>query len=298
MIIGTATERRVDIMEATPGTAGGQQAEEPDFDWGWAEDDSSWVPPAIDTTRPSVARIYDYALGGKDNFAVDREAAESAFQLIPDAPEMARLNRNFVERVVRMMAQAGIRQFLDLGTGIPTSPAVHEIARELVPGARVVYVDNDPIVLAHSRAMLDGDPLTTSLLRDVREPASVLGDPRLRNVLDLGQPVGLLMVALLHFVDLALAPQVVRHYLDRLATGSYVAVSTLTFDGVPREVSRHMEEIYRETSAPLTFRTLAQVEELFDGLDLLEPGITDVSRWRADDSPRTLRVHAGVGIKR
>jgi hypothetical protein len=290
------------MTEASSGgtTPGGtpSETEEPDFDWSWAEeDDSSWVPPSIDTTRPSVARMYDYSLGGKDNFAVDREAAHRAWEVMPDGPDLARYNRTFLTTAVRLMAQAGVRQFLDLGTGIPTSPSVHEVAREVIPDARVVYVDNDPIVLAHSRALLDGDPHAASLMFDLREPANVLRDRTLRSMIDLEQPVGLLMIAALHFVDLSIGVQVVRHYLERIAGGSYLAFSVATLDGVEPSVTRRLEEIYRNSSAPMTFRTLAQVEELIDGIELLEPGITDVSRWRNDGDLLTMRMHAGVGLR-
>jgi hypothetical protein len=272
---------------------------EPDFDWSWAEDDDAdWVPPAIDDSRASVARMYDYSLGGKDNFEVDREAARQAWEVMPDGPQLALANRAFLADAVRRMTRAGIDQFLDLGTGIPTSPSVHEVARAAIPDAHVVYVDNDPVVLTHSRAMLHGIDGVVSIMRDLREPAAVLGDPALRRTLDLSRPVGLLLIAVLHFVDQSIGAQVVRHYLDKLAPGSYVAFSVATVDGVPREVTRRLEEIYQHATAPIIFRTRAQVEELVDGLDLLEPGITDVTRWGDQHRPLTMRMHAGVGVTR
>jgi hypothetical protein len=273
---------------------------DPDFDWGWAEDDggNNWVPPAIDTTKASAARMYDYALGGKDNFAVDREAAEKAFQVMPDGPALARANRAFMDRAVRLMSESGIHQFIDLGTGIPTSPSVHEVARQDDPGARVVYVDNDPIVLAHNRAILDRSDGVVTIMRDLREPARVLADETLSTTVDLDQPVGLLMIAVLHFVDLAVAPEVVQHYLSRVAPGSYVAFSVGTREGVPPEVSNRVEKIYTTTQSPIVFRTRAQVEQLVEGLDLVSPGMTEVSRWRASGTPTTMRMLAGVGVKR
>jgi hypothetical protein len=273
---------------------------DPDFDWSWAEDDdgNNWVPPAIDTTRPSAARMYDYALGGKDNFAVDREAAERAFQVIPDGRLLARTNRDFLARAVRLMSESGIRQFVDLGTGIPTSPSVHEIAREADPAAHVVYVDNDPIVLAHNRAILDRADGVVTIMRDLREPARVLGDSELINTVDLDKPVGLLMIAVLHFVDLTVAPEVVQHYLSRLAPGSQVAFSVGTREGVPTEVTSQVERIYSSTQSPIVFRTRAQVEQLIDGLDLVDPGLSEITQWRAEGTPLTMRMLAGVGIKR
>ena len=272
---------------------------DPDFDWGWAGDDAgTWVPPAIDTTKASAARMYDYALGGKDNFAIDREAAERAYRVMPDGPGLARANRAFLDRAVRLMTQAGIRQFIDLGAGIPTSPSVHEVARQADPDIRVVYVDNDPIVLAHNRAILDRADGVVTVMRDLREPARVLADEDLTATVDLSQPVGLLMVAVLHFVDLAVAPEVVQHYLNNLAPGSHVAVSVGTREGVPPQVSTDVEKIYASTQSPIVFRTRAQIEQLIDGLDLVEPGLTEVTQWRAVGSPLTMRMLAGVGIKR
>jgi hypothetical protein len=273
---------------------------DPDFDWGWAEDDdgNNWVPPAIDTTRPSAARMYDYALGGKDNFAVDRDAAERAYQVMPDGPGLARANRDFLARAVRAMSESGIRQFIDLGTGIPTSPSVHEVAREGNPAAHVVYVDNDPIVLAHNRAILDRADGVVTILRDLREPARVLADSELIKTVDLDEPVGLLMIAVLHFVDLAVAPEVVQNYVHRLAPGSQVAFSVGTREGVAPEVSTQVERIYASTQSPIVFRTRAQVEQLIDGLDLVEPGLTDVTEWRAEGTPLTMRMLAGLGVKR
>jgi len=273
---------------------------EPDFDWSWAEGDGddTWVPPTVDITRPSVARMYDYALGGKDNYAIDREAADRAMQVLPDGPELARVNRVFLVAAVRSMARAGIRQFLDLGTGIPTSPNVHEVARELIPDARIVYVDNDPVVLAHSRAMLDGTPGVAVLTRDLRDPAAVLDDVRLRRVLSLDEPVGLLLVSVLHFVEPTIGAQAMRHYIDRLAPGSRLAFSVGTFDGVPPNVTRHLEEVYRGATAPLHFRTLAQTEEVLDGLEVLPPGIVDIARWTDPEAPMlNMRMHTGIAVK-
>lgn len=271
---------------------------EPDFDWSWAEDGLAWVSPAVDTRRPSIARFYDFALGGKDNYGIDRELAQRVYEVVPDAGAMARSNRGFVLRAIRVMAEAGIRQFLDLGCGIPSEPTVHEIARDIHPDARVVYIDHDPIVLAQSRALLDGQSGLYAALHDLREPARVLADPALREIIRLDEPVGLVLGSVLHFVDLSIGVQVVSHYISKIAPGSHVAFSVATNDGASREVTQTVEQIFRSVSSPIAFRTTAQIDELMDGLELLPPGLTDVTRWRADGDPGTLRLHAGVAFKR
>jgi hypothetical protein len=271
---------------------------EPDFDWSWAEDSPTWVSPAVDTKTPSIARIYNYALGGKDHYIVDREVADHLFDAVPGSAHLAQANRAFVIRAVEVMAQAGIRQFLDLGCGIPTGPAIHEVARSITQGVRVAYIDHDPIVLAHMRAALDGQTGLHAALHDLREPPRVLYDRGVRQVIRLEEPIGLVMGAVLHFVDLAIGAQVMSHYLNKIAPGSYVALSTGTQDKVAPEAAQNAEQILRTISAPIFFRTAAQVEELVDGLELLPPGITDVTRWRTDSVPGTLRLHAGVAVKR
>lgn len=271
---------------------------EPDFDWSWAEDGSAWVSPAVDTNRPSIARYYDFALGGKDNYEIDRELGARLTEIVPDAYETSRANRRFVMRAVRLMARAGVRQFLDLGCGIPTGTAVHEAVREIVPDARVAYVDNDPIVVAHVRASLDGQSGLYAALNDLRDPNRVLGDPKLRAVIRLDEPLGLVLGAVLDHVDSSLGVQVVNHYVNRLATGSHVAVSVGGAEGLAPEVLRALEHVLQDVAGPVVLRTRAQVEELLDGLDLLPPGIADVSRWQADGTPGSVLVHAAVGVKR
>jgi hypothetical protein len=270
---------------------------EPDFDWSWTEDGPAWVAPTIDTTAPSIARMYDYALGGKDNYAIDRAAADRLSAVAPDVAELARANRAFVVRAVTIMAEAGVDQYLDLGCGLLTYPTVHEAARTIVPDARVVYVDHDPIVVAHARAALDGQPGLNAVHHDLREPSRVLRDPGTRALLRSEEPLGLIMGSVLHFVDLGIGAQVVGHYLDKLAPGSHAAFSLAARDGVPTEVARDVEMVLRSASAPLAFRTTAQVEELIDGLELLDPGIVDVTQWRSNGTPGVLRMHAGVAVK-
>jgi hypothetical protein len=273
---------------------------ESDFDWSWTEDGPAWVSPAVDTRRPSLARCYDFVLGGKDNYDIDREIAARLCALVPDAAQTARANRAFVLRAVRVMAQAGIRQFLDLGCGIPNpnGAAVHEIAREVVPDARVAYVDRDPIVLAHVRAALDGQPGLYAALFDLRDAKRVLGDLGLRDVVRLDEPVGIIMGAVLNHVDVSLAVQVVDHYLSKIVPDSHIAVSVGSAEGTAPEAARALDVVLQPVVGPVILRTTAQVEELLDGLDLLPPGIVDVTRWRADGVPGSIRVHAVVGVKR
>jgi hypothetical protein len=259
-------------------------------DWTWVDGEDSWVPPAVDFTKPSVARIYDYSLGGKDNYPVDREIAEEFMRVVPDAPAAARANRAFLIDVVRAMSRAGIRQFLDLGTGIPTSPSVHETAWEIDPEARIAYVDNDPVVLAHNRALLWTDPRVAVLPHDLRRPAELMEDPGLQRVLDFTAPIGLLMIAVLHFVDLVSAPPVIDRYLHQLPRGSQVAISVLSSDGIPTDVLRAAETAYGREAATLVYRTRSETLELFHRLEMILP-VTAVYR------SSTVAVLGGVGRK-
>ena len=270
---------------------------EPDFDWSWAEDGPAWVSPAVDTRRPSMARCYDFALGGKDNYKIDRDLAARIYEILPDAVETARANRDFVIRAVRLMARAGVGQFLDLGCGIPTGVAVHEIVRAIIPDARVAYIDNDPIVAAQLRATLDGQAGLYAGLADLRDAARVLDDPALRAILRFDEPVGLVLGAVLDHVDASLGVQVVSHYVGKLAPGSHVAVSVSSAEGMTPETAHAFDEVMQAVTGPVVLRTKAQVEELLDGLDLLPPGVADVTCWHSDGVPRSLRMHAAIGVK-
>lgn len=255
---------------------------EPEFDWSWTEEDIDWVPPAVDSTRPSVARMYDYYLGGKDNFAVDREAAESVARAVPATRLVAMANRQFLVNAVRAMSEAGIRQFIDLGTGIPTSPNVHEIARDYHPDARVVYVDYDPVVLVHNRALLSKRKGVVTIMQDLRQPGAVLSDPALQGIIDFSEPVGLLCIAVLHFVGRDLAPEIMTQYRKVMVPGSHLAISAASFEGLPLSTVRELESIYSSSNANLVFRTQSQIEQLFEGFELLDPGLTLVTRWRTE----------------
>jgi hypothetical protein len=261
---------------------GNDTSETSDFDWSWTDEGVDWVPPAIDPSKPSVARMYDYLLGGKDNFAVDRQAAEEVEKAAPDARLVALANREFLIDAVQTMAGAGIRQFIDLGTGIPTSPNVHEVARRFDPDARVVYVDHDPIVLVHSRALLAKHEGVLAVHHDLRQPTTILDDPQVRDLIDLSQPVGLLFVAVLHFVRQDIAPEILAQYRKMLVHGSYTAISAACREDLDPALVRRLETIYADTNAPIVFRTRAQVEQLFDGFEPVEPGLVRLATWRED----------------
>lgn len=272
-----------------------QTGANPEFDWSWTDEDDSWVPPAVDPSVFSVARVYDYFLGGKDNFAADRAAAEQIMAMVPELPSMARANREFLVRAVRFLAESGVRQFIDLGTGIPTSPSVHEVAREIVPDAKVVYVDIDPVVVVHNRALLATVPGVITLQHDLRQPDAVLADSHVRQLIDFDEPVGLLMVAVLHFVGHDTAPGILSRYRTALAQGSYLVIDVACRDGMAMADVVKLEGMYANSSAPLVLRTGAQIEELFDGLELVEPGITEFTQWRASGPVCSVRGLAGVG---
>ena len=249
---------------------------------------------------PDPVRIYDYLIGGKDNFAADRAAAEKMMQSMPNVREAALANRGFLVRAVETMAGAGITQFLDLGTGLPTSPNVHEVARRTTPDARVVYVDNQPVVTMFNRALRESTPGVVAVEQDLREPHAVLADPDLRQNLDLDQPLGLLLVAVLHFVDTDAAAEAVSAYVRRLAPGSMMAISVACADDLNAPDLIRIRRIYENSPTPFVFHNTAQVTAMFDGLELLEPGLVDVSQWRHDGSLLTysgMSFLAGVARK-
>jgi hypothetical protein len=245
-------------------------------------------PPGIDTSVAHSARMYDWWIGGKDNFAADRAMGAAFAQAIPSIRTMARENRNYLERVVRyLVGEAGIRQFLDIGTGIPTQPNVHEVAQLINPDARVVYVDNDPIVLVHARALLvGGDPGTTAYIdADLREPEKILTDPTLTASLDLSRPVGLLMVAVLMLVSDEDDPWgKARTLMDAVPSGSYVAISHPSQDFNPDAMAGVVTAAERG-GMTLVPRTRADVERFLAGWELVEPGMVPVMAWRPEGEP-------------
>lgn len=247
-----------------------------------------WAPPGVDTSVPHSARMYDWWIGGKDNFAVDREMGARFIQAIPNMRTMARENRNFMERVVRyLVREAGISQFLDIGTGIPTRPNVHEIAQQSVPEARVVYVDNDPVVLAHARALLVSGELgrTAYIDADLRSSDRILTDPTLLETLDLNQPVGLLLVAILMLIADEDDPWgKVRTLMDALPSGSYVAISQPSADFDPEAVAAVVDAA-SQAGMTLVPRPRADVERFFGDWELVEPKVVPVMAWRPDGEP-------------
>lgn len=279
---------------------------------GWMNGDPADAgEPQVDLQldRPHPARVYDYLLGGKDNFAADRAAAQAGLEANPNSRIPPRENRAFLRRVVRYLARdAGISQFLDIGTGIPTSPNVHEIAQDAVPAARVVYVDNDPIVLAHARALLTSGPVgkTAYIDADVRNIDRILSSPDLRQTLDMSQPVGLLLIAVMHFIADEDDPwDLAARLLAELPAGSYLALSHLTGDFDPA-AWEGVAAVYRRSGVTMQVRPLAAVERFFTGLDLLDPGVVSLPRWRPDSndlgqpgqpSDAAVSVYGGLGRK-
>jgi SAM-dependent methyltransferase len=260
----------------------------------------------IDTTTPNVARIYDYLLGGKDNFAADRAAAQQLIAATPDIAGIVRDNRAFIGRAVRyLVGEAGIRQFLDLGAGLPTQLNVHEMAQQIAPDARVVYVDNDPVVAVHGQALLARHAGVAMVCADLRKPTDILQHPDVLRLLDLTQPVALVCASVLHFVPDEDEPHlVIAQYRDHLAPGSYLAIShgaAATPEEDPTGVVDSFTNVYRQASAQLHVRPLAEIRRFFDGFDLIDPGVVWMTEWRPDPGvppagqPRSLR--AGVGRK-
>jgi hypothetical protein len=259
---------------------------------GAAGADPDWLPPEINTDVAHPARVYDYWLGGKDNFPADRALAEHIMQAIPTMRAMAQANRAFLVRAVRYLAgEAGIRQFLDIGTGIPTSPNVHEVAQAVAPDAQVVYVDNDPIVLAHARALLKSQDVgeTAFILADLLQPQAIVDHPTLGATLDLTEPVALLMVAVLMYFRDSEDPNpygMVATLLERLPSGSYLAVSHPTADFNPQAMAGAVAAA-EQAGVTLVPRSRAETEAFFAGLELVEPGVVPVLTWRPDDQPPT-----------
>jgi SAM-dependent methyltransferase len=267
-----------------------------------AEDGVPAGLPAAD--GPSIARVYDYLLGGSHNFAADRAAARGFLTRWPDAQLTMLANRAFLGRAVRYLAaEAGIGQFLDIGSGIPTMGNVHEIAQQAAPGSRVVYVDNDPVAVLHSQAILARNDQVAAIQADLRQPRQILDHPELRGLLDLSRPVALLLVAVLHFLPDADGPAgLVAELCDALAPGSHIVISHGTTDSQPAHVAEAMRQ-YAQTTAPFRPRSHAEVLAFFDGFTLIPPGLVPVPRWRPaqppDDAgqPEPIAAYGGAGIR-
>ncbi|SCF07770.1 S-adenosyl methyltransferase [Micromonospora viridifaciens] len=248
-------------------------------------------PPSarIDPSVPHPARRYDYWLGGKDNFAADRRSGDAVAAAYPAIRTTVIENRRFMQRATRYLAgTAGVRQFLDIGTGIPTSPNLHEIAQEIAADSRVAYVDNDPIVLAHARALLTSKPegATAYVDADLRDPERILSHPEVRATIDFDRPVGLMLVAILHFLTDADDPHgITRRLIEALPSGSYVVISHATTDLVPREVAATAAPVTTTSMIDMAFRTSGEVAAFLDGLELVPPGISPITEWHSDAPP-------------
>ena len=269
------------------------------------EQQGSWEALGIRTDIPHPARVYDYILGGKDNFAADRETAERSLELVPEMLDSSRGNRQFLVRAVRFLRDAGIRQFLDIGTGLPSANNVHEVAQAVNPEARVVYADNDPIVLTHARALLASGPkgVTTYLDADIRDPQAILSDPVTRETLDFSQPIGLILVAVLHFLPDEDEPQrIVQTLTSALPPGSYLVASHATAEHNPEGLSG-AGRAYRDGGMRGAIRTSEEFGELaFTGLKLVDPGVVLVSEWRTEADairplPSEVNTYGGVARK-
>ncbi|QFY06684.1 SAM-dependent methyltransferase [Nonomuraea phyllanthi] len=261
--------------------------------------------PAFDPHTPNIARLYDYLLGGKDHFPADRAAAAKMLEVAPELRAAIRANRAFLGRAVRFLAGSGITQFLDVGTGLPAQPTVHELAREIAPAARVVYVDRDPVVLVHARALLAGQGGTTVAGGDLRDPGAILADPSVAAALDLGRPVGVLLTAVLHHLGDADRPEeVVASLRDALAPGSCLVLSHGTSDARADAVHT-ITEVYESTDAPITLRSRERIAGLFEGFELADPGLVWLPEWRPEeadaldfpDGPESSLILCGVGRK-
>jgi len=262
------------------------------------------LPPDVDFSRPHTARMYDYLLDGKDNFAIDRETMEAGLRSWPGARVYARENRKFLARAVEYLVQeAGIRQFLDIGTGLPSGNNVHEVAQRAAPDSRVIYVDNDPLVLVHARALLASRPegRTAYIDADLRDPEKILAHPALRDALDLGQPVALMLVAILHFIPDSDDPgAIVATLMSALPPGSYLVSSHVTAELDPEGV-HGMEQAYRAGGLWAGARTAADFGRMFfTGLELVPPGLVPIADWRptGDESPLASEVSSNGAVGR
>jgi S-adenosyl methyltransferase len=252
--------------------------------------DAEQVPAGVDPARPSTARIYDYLLGGKHNFESDRAAGEMLKSRAPELADSAWANRGFHQRAAKWIALQGVRQFIDIGSGLPTVGNTHEVVRRVVPNARVVYVDNDPMVLAYGKTLLGDDGNATVILADIRDPEAVLGNTELRGLIDFTEPAGLLITAVLHFVSAENDPgELISRYMAALAEGSYLALSHMTADQKPALAVQTLVEVGLRAAGGGYLRSKAEVRELFEGLEIVppyagaDPDLTWVGLWDCED---------------
>jgi O-methyltransferase involved in polyketide biosynthesis len=255
------------------------------------------APLGIDVNVPNAARMYDYYLGGDNNFPADREAAEKVLRTAPWIRATALENRAMMGRAVHVLAaEHGLRQFIDVGAGLPTRGNVHEVAQAVAPDTRVVYVDNDPVVLGHNRALLSRAANATTVRGDLRHPETIIGHPELAAVIDWSQPVVLLLVAVMHFVTDDDDPDgIIGQFRDKMAPGSHVVITHLYHPSGDAAAMERMTSIYRNANVPLLFRTADEVRRLFDGFDLLDPGLVQVQHWRPSQPPDATEEIWGLG---
>jgi hypothetical protein len=259
----------------------------------------------FDTSRPNIARINDYLLGGKDNFAADRRAAEELLAIAPELKTMAAENRRFLGRAVRYIAEQGVRQFFDIGSGLPTRQNTHEVARAVAPGARVVYVDSDPVVISHCRAILACDERTAAVEGDILHPEELIADRQVQRIVDFDEPMAIMIFGALHFIPHSDDPFTsVARLRDAIPAGSYLALSHVVFDTGP-ETAHPIEDVYRDIlgrPSATGSRTTDDVLRYFDGFELVDPGLVSLRRWRPDIRPsaratEAVRAVGGVGRK-
>ncbi|MFF0461889.1 SAM-dependent methyltransferase [Streptomyces mexicanus] len=256
----------------------------------------------IDTSRPHPARMYDYFLGGKDHYEVDQAAAEKFMAMAPEVREGVRANRRFLHRAVRhVVAEGGVRQILDVGTGLPTEPTVHQVAQAVAPRTRVAYVDNDPIVSTHSMALLDGADGTSVVLADLRDPHGILAHPEVRRVIDFDEPVALLLVAVVHFLADSDDPDgIVATLRDALPEGSYLVLSHATGD-LHEDRREDAAAVYNSATATMNLRSHERVLDFFGDFTLVDPGLVAVTHWRPDEPVRPdappIGIYGGVARK-
>ncbi|MEU6261118.1 SAM-dependent methyltransferase [Streptomyces sp. NPDC047043] len=263
----------------------------------------AWAPRSIDISVPSVSRIYDYYLGGSHNFEVDRDAARKAMEFMPGLPKIMQANRAFMRRAVRYAVGEGITQFLDIGSGIPTFGNVHEVAQAASPGAHVVYVDHDPVAVAHSQAVLDGNEDAAVVAADLRKPQEILASAEVERLIDLNRPVGLLLVAILHFVEDEDDPyEAVARLREALAPGSLLILTHASYEGIPLPQERAVGtvDVYKDIRNPLIMRSREEIARFFEGYDMVEPGLVPMPHWRPetapdDEDPYAFSGFAGVG---
>lgn len=266
-------------------------------------DRPDWAPKDVDIAKASAARLYDFYLGGSYNFEVDRELGRKVASVAPGVYDFALLNRAFLRRAVRYLQRQGIDQFLDIGSGIPTAGNVHEVAQKTDPNARVVYVDNEPVAVAHSELLLEDNPNTAAIEADLRDPDVILNHEKTRQLLDFSRPIGLLTVAVYHFIPDSDSPlALLKRYREALPSGSFLALSHVTTDVMSEQIQQ-LIGLYRSSQNPVTARTRAEFTAMFEGFELVEPGVVFTPEWHPESAedvgehPEQSAVYAAVGRK-